>query len=57
MVKTLLDKGASVDEKDDRGRTPLHCAARDGHEEVVKDLLDKGANVNATDHNGRAPFK
>lgn len=31
--------------QDDDGETPLHCAARGGHMEVVKLLLEKGADV------------
>lgn len=34
------------------GQTPLFCAAKEGHLEIVKYLLDRGANPNATNHYG-----
>eukprot|EP00964_Phaeocystis_antarctica_P122364 scaffold86016_cov63-Phaeocystis_antarctica.AAC.3 len=39
VVKLLLDKGASVDEKDQDGDTALMLAIQEGHTEVVKLLL------------------
>lgn len=36
--------------------TPLHRAAREGHEHVVLELLQKGANVNMKDDLGRTPL-
>ena len=34
------------------GQTPLFCAAKEGHVEIVKYLLDRNANPNATNHYG-----
>jgi ankyrin repeat protein len=45
VVELLLEKGADVESKDRLGRTPLLCAAINGHEAVVKLLLEKGANL------------
>jgi ankyrin repeat protein len=42
----------NVEEKDDKGRTALIGAARNGHTEVVKLLLNAGANMEAKDTNG-----
>lgn len=50
LIKTLLDKGASVNPVDKRSRTPLMDAAFEGHLEVVKLLLEKGAAVTAEDY-------
>ena len=35
MVSLLLDKGSNLESKTRDGLTPLHCAARSGHENVV----------------------
>jgi hypothetical protein len=37
----------------DFGATPLHCAAYEGHTEVVRLLLDLGADTRAEDDNGQ----
>ena len=34
----------------------MHCAAHNGHKEIVELLLKKGANVNAVDQNGCTPL-
>ena len=46
-VKTLIDKGADVNEKGQDNFTPLHWAAYYGKTEITKILLSKGAQVNA----------
>ena len=51
-MKALLDKGADVNAKDDKERTPLMSAAYRGYLEVVKLLLEKGADVKAKDKGG-----
>ena len=33
-------------------RTPLHAAAKGGHEDTVKCLVQRGANIGARDDNG-----
>ena len=38
------------------GLTPLHCAARSGHEQVVDLLLEKGAVVASKTKNGLSPL-
>jgi cytohesin len=47
-VKSLISKGADVNEKDLGGKTPLHCAAEKGYAEVARLLISQGAYVNAT---------
>ena len=38
------------------GDTPLHWAARLGHEDVVKQLINEGAELNSTNSWGRTPL-
>lgn len=47
MVALLLDKGANIESKTRDGLTPLHCAARSGHEQVVDMLLERGAPISS----------
>lgn len=46
VVKLLLEKGASVNEADDEGWTPLTLACDRGHDAIVAMLLAKGADPN-----------
>ena len=46
LVKSLLDKGASVNAKAADGATPLIWAAGEGLLEVVRVLLERGADAN-----------
>lgn len=49
----LIDAGASLELKDDKGMTPLMYAAKDQNAEMTRLLLSKGANLNAEDKQGR----
>jgi ankyrin repeat protein len=51
-VKSLIAKGADVNEADKNGRTPLLKAVVRGHFEVVQILLKEGADINHTDNLG-----
>ncbi|XP_028791056.1 potassium channel AKT2/3 [Neltuma alba] len=48
LLKAGLDSGVT----DSKGRTPLHIAALNGHEECVKVLLNHACNIHAKDING-----
>ena len=46
LVASLLERGADVNSKDERGRTPLVAGCRSGSTELVKLLIEHGADVN-----------
>lgn len=46
VVKLLIEKGASVNERNKHGQTALILAALEGKAKVVKVLLEKGADPN-----------
>ena len=48
-VKVLVSKGADVNLRDQKKRTPLILAAYNGHTPVVAFLVGEGAEVNAVD--------
>ena len=48
-IKTLLDEGADLNGKYDKGFTPLHWAATMNQVDAIKLLIDEGANVNLRD--------
>jgi ankyrin len=45
MVSLLINKGADIEAKTRDGLTPLHCAARSGHDQVVDLLLESKAPI------------
>ena len=47
MVTLLLDSGAAIENHTRDGLTPLHCAARSGHDQVVDLLVERGAAVDS----------
>jgi uncharacterized protein len=53
VVSYLLDAGAHVDDRDDRGRTALMIAAEGGHAEVASLLLARGADPSLKDKAGK----
>jgi ankyrin repeat protein len=53
-VALLLQRGARVDDADDRGRTALMIAAGRGHAAIVRLLLAHGASPKLLDKNGKS---
>jgi ankyrin repeat protein len=53
VVSYLLDAGAHVDDRDDRGRTALMIAAEGGHAEIAGLLLARGADPALRDKAGK----
>jgi ankyrin repeat protein len=47
VVTDLLDAGADVDWRDERGMTALMHAVKGGHRETASALLDRGADAKA----------
>jgi ankyrin repeat protein len=46
LVAVLIEKGADIRARNDRGLTPLHAAAYTGDLDAVKLLVQAGADVN-----------
>ena len=46
VVQALIAAGANVNQQNNNGWTPLHCAASNGHQAVVQALIVAGADVN-----------
>jgi ankyrin repeat protein len=51
-VRLLLERGASLELADDRGRTALLIAAERGHLRIVELLLEAGADPRVRDRQG-----
>lgn len=49
MCEALLRAGISRDARTKVDRTPLHCAAQEGHYDVVELLLKNSADIEAKD--------
>ena len=56
VKKLLLEEAVNVNSTDKTGRTPLSCAAENGHEAVVKKLLENTADVDSKSRNGQTPL-
>ena len=53
VVQVLIDAGADIETKDQKGRSPLHNAGSSGALDVLKTLVKAGADVCVTDSTGR----
>ncbi|KFG86104.1 hypothetical protein MANI_109978 [Metarhizium anisopliae] len=57
LLQAMLRRSKSVvDEKDERGRTPLMYAAENRHEATARLLLGYGADIEANDKKGQTPL-
>ena len=57
LVKSIIELGASPDERNKAGQTALMLAARDGYREHVRVLLDAGASPCMEDVDGWTALK
>lgn len=57
LVDLFLSKGCDVNERDEVGNTPLHCAAQYGKIDLAMILVEKGADINAKNAFGDTPLK
>ena len=55
-ARALLDAKAEIEAKDNDGKTPLHWAAAEGHEEATRALLNAGAKIEAKGNDGKTPL-
>ena len=56
ILLDLLAAGASIEQTDPNGITPLLSAVTNNHPDVARVLVEKGANVKAMDWYGRTPL-
>jgi len=56
VAELLISAGADVSAKMHDGRTPLHLAVQNNHEDVVRVLLDHRVDVNAKSSSGIVPL-
>lgn len=56
LMRELLQGGADANDKDDRGRTPLHRAVAKGNKAACATLLAYGADVGEKDADGVTPL-
>lgn len=57
IAKLLISKGANINTKNSKSRTPLYLSTHEFNQiEILKLLVDKGADVNLKDNKGNPPI-
>ncbi len=54
IIKLLIERGARLDDRDNRGRTALMIAAAVGHAAAAELLISRGADTAARDKQGKS---
>ncbi len=55
-ARLLLQNGANVEARDEKGKTALHKAAENGHISCLKELIRYGASVNVKSEDASTPL-
>jgi cytohesin len=55
-VRSLLNEGADINQKDIAQYTPLHCAVLGDNREIVQLLIDRGADIEARSCGNETPL-
>ncbi|WP_264686029.1 MULTISPECIES: ankyrin repeat domain-containing protein [unclassified Wolbachia] len=56
VIQLFLMRGASINEADKNGETPLHLASWGGHLDTLQHLINNGANISTKDSSGNTPL-
>lgn len=56
QILALIQSGADINGRDNKGYTPLDLAAHGDQIEIVNLLIERGADVNARDNSGNVPL-
>lgn len=56
VARLLVEAGADLHTTDDKGRTPLHWAARTGDVDLILAMVDGDADILALDYEGNTPL-
>lgn len=57
FVKTLIQVGYETNQRDSKGRTPLHLACLKGSQELVSALITGKVDMKSKDHTGETPLQ
>ncbi|GBN09836.1 Ankyrin-3 [Araneus ventricosus] len=52
IVKSLVDKGAAINDRDSTDAKPIHIAAKEGHQDIVEYFLSEGLDIDDRGENG-----
>jgi hypothetical protein len=56
VIELIEKRDHNINERDNFGNTPLHCACRKKHVSIATYLIEKGADINAQNQHGYTPL-